>query len=151
MISRILVPIDLSDASSHALDFAARLAADIGAPAMEALHVVETPYLTGADLELTPAADLHAWAEQETRAFVDRHLESRPPGGQGSGVAVHLVTGSPAREILRFLKERPDIDLVVMATHGRGRMARLMLGSVADKVVRAAACPVITIREARSS
>jgi universal stress protein A len=149
MISRILVPIDLSEGSRHALEFAAGLAADIGTTTMEALHVVETPSLTGADFELAPAADLHAWAEQETRAFVDRQLETRR--GQLSGVAVHLATGSPAREILRFLKERPDIDLVVMATHGRGRMARLMLGSVADKVVRAAPCPVITIREGRSS
>ena len=50
------------------------------------------------------------------------------------------------RSILDYLREQGDIDLVVMATHGRGGAARLMMGSVADKVVRAAPCPVLTIR-----
>lgn len=49
---------------------------------------------------------------------------------------------------LNYLREQGDIDLVVMATHGHGGAARLMMGSVADKVVRAAPCPVLTIRGA---
>ena len=55
--------------------------------------------------------------------------------------------GAAAEEILVYLKEHPEIDLVVMATHGRGSVARLMLGSVTDKIVRTAPCPVLTIRE----
>ena len=57
-------------------------------------------------------------------------------------------TGATADEILDYLREQGDIDLVVMATHGRGGAARLMMGSVADKIVRAAPCPVLTIRAA---
>ncbi len=64
-----------------------------------------------------------------------------------------LRQGNAAQEILACLNEQPDIDLIVMATHGRGGVARLMLGSVADKIVRAAPCPVVTLRipEARES
>jgi nucleotide-binding universal stress UspA family protein len=57
-----------------------------------------------------------------------------------------LRNGIAAQEILLYLQEHPDVDLVVMATHGRGGVARLMMGSVADKIVRAARCPVVTIR-----
>ena len=56
-----------------------------------------------------------------------------------------LRMGEPARQILEYLKEQPAIDLVVMATAGRGGVARLMMGSVADTIVRAAPCPVLTI------
>ena len=61
---------------------------------------------------------------------------------------VRLVVrrGTAAPEILRYLREHDDIDLVVMATHGRGGVARLMMGSVADTLVREAPCPVLTIR-----
>jgi nucleotide-binding universal stress UspA family protein len=53
--------------------------------------------------------------------------------------------GRPAAEILAYLAEHPGIDLVVMATAGRGRVARFMMGSVTDKVVRTAPCPVLTL------
>lgn len=148
MISRILVPIDLSDGSRQAIRFASRLARDAGA-SLEVLHVIETPYLTGGDLELAPTVDLTAHAEREAQAFVERHVrpEGEPEGENVQlAVVVHLLTGSPGHEILRFLKERQDIDLVVMATHGRGGVSRLLVGSVTDKVVRAAPCPVLTLR-----
>ena len=64
------------------------------------------------------------------------------------GAVLVRRTGAAAHEILDYLREQGDIDLVVMATHGRGAAARLMMGSVADKVVRAAPCPVLTIRHA---
>ena len=57
-------------------------------------------------------------------------------------------TGPAAQEILDYLQAQGDIDLVVMATHGRGGVARLMMGSVADKIVRAAPCAVLTMRTA---
>jgi nucleotide-binding universal stress UspA family protein len=65
--------------------------------------------------------------------------------------ALVLRTGAPAFQILEYLGDHPEIDLVVMATHGRGGVARLMMGSVADKVVRAAPCPVVTVRDLESS
>lgn len=71
-------------------------------------------------------------------------------------IAAHRVSfvlriGAPGHEILTYLRERPEVDLVVMATHGRGAVARLMMGSVADKVVRSAPCPVVTIRDLHGS
>jgi nucleotide-binding universal stress UspA family protein len=57
-----------------------------------------------------------------------------------------LRNGAAAQEILRYLQEHGDIGLVIMATHGRGGVARLLMGSVADKVVRMARCPVVTMR-----
>ena len=55
-------------------------------------------------------------------------------------------SGSAVEEVLGYLREQGDIDLIVMATHGRGGVARFMMGGVADKVVRTAPCPVVTIR-----
>ena len=55
--------------------------------------------------------------------------------------------GNPAAEILDRLEEEPNIDLVVMATHGRGGVARLLMGSVTEKIIRSAPCPVLTLRE----
>jgi nucleotide-binding universal stress UspA family protein len=57
-----------------------------------------------------------------------------------------LLSGPVAPVILDYLRAHAGIDLVVMATHGRGGVARLMMGSVADKIVRTAPCPVVTIR-----
>jgi universal stress protein A len=145
IINRVLVPIDFSEGSRQALRLASEVAAAAGAT-LEVVHVVETPYLTSGGLELAPAADLTAWAEAEARAFVARHVPASPDGARAE-VVVHLVAGAPATEILRLLEAHPTIDLLVMATHGRGGVSRLLLGSVSDKVVRTARCPVLTIRE----
>ena len=57
-----------------------------------------------------------------------------------------VMTGIPAVEILQRVHASPAVDLVVIATHGRGGAARLSVGSVADKVIRGAVCPVLTVR-----
>lgn len=62
-----------------------------------------------------------------------------------------LRKGAAAQEILAYLREHDDIDLVVMATYGLGGVARLMMGSVADKILRAAPCPVVTIRASEAA
>jgi len=61
-----------------------------------------------------------------------------------------IVFGTSARSILEYAGEK-DIDLIVMGTHGRGGLAHLLMGSVAEKVVRQAACPVLTVRQARAA
>ena len=63
----------------------------------------------------------------------------------GVPVETHLVEGSPSREVVRFAEEC-DVDCIVMGTHGRGGIDRLLLGSVAERVVRAASVPVTTVR-----
>jgi len=75
------------------------------------------------------------------------HLTGDCHGGEAHPRNDRLQLGVPSSEILDRLHEEPAIDLVVMATHGRGGVARLVMGSVADKIVRAAPCPVLTLRE----
>ena len=65
-------------------------------------------------------------------------------------VTTEVIVGSPARAIIGRSAE-PDIDLVVMGTHGRSGVSHLLLGSVAERVVRAARCPVLTVREGNAA
>lgn len=144
-INKILVPTDFSDASKHALEYACMLADTTGA-ALEVFHTVETPYLTGGYMELYAAPpDYLERLERAARTELEKSLTPEQTAKYRVNFVLRL--GGPAHEILLYLKEHPEIDLVVMATHGRGAVARLMMGSVADKVVRSAACPVVTIRE----
>jgi nucleotide-binding universal stress UspA family protein len=93
-----------------------------------------------------PPESFNDTIEREVRKQLDAALTAEEQAKYRPVLAYR--TGLPALEILAYLRERPTIDLVIMATHGRGAVARLMLGSVADKVVRAAPCPVLTLREA---
>ena len=63
-------------------------------------------------------------------------------------VETALVAGNPFLEIIRYAKAN-DVDLIVMGTHGRGAIAHILLGSVAEKVVRKSPCPVLTVRQAQ--
>ena len=83
--------------------------------------------------------------EQHAKA----RLEASLTADEKQMVPVVMTTrmGVPATEILLRATEEPRIDLIVMATHGRGGVARLVMGSVADKVLRGAPCPVLTMRE----
>jgi len=144
-INHILVPVDFSSAARHALQYACELADATGA-AVSVMHVVETPYLPGAVVEMyvPPPAQLIEQLENNAQSVLDAMLTAE----QKERYHATLIrrTGSAAQEILEYLHAHP-IDLVVMSTHGRGGVARLMMGSVADKLVRAAPCPVLTLRE----
>ena len=141
---KILVPTDFSEASEAALKYACELADALNA-SIYVLHAVEDPYPGYAYTEYyVPPQEFFEAREREAR----KRLESVLTGEEKAKYKANLVlrTGPAAREILEYLEEPTDVDLVVMATHGRGGVARLMMGSVADKVVRSASCPVVTIR-----
>ena len=87
--------------------------------------------------------------EKEARKQLETLL-TRDEQGRYGAVLVYR-TGAPAQEILDYVRAQGHIDLIVMATHGRGGVVRLMMGSVADKVVRAAPCPVLTLRLSEES
>lgn len=148
-INRILVPSDFSEASRQALQYAVMLAEKTGA-SLDVLHAVETPYVTGGYMEVysAPVGYLEQ-AEAAARAELQKLLT--PEQIAAHRVSFVLRIGAPGHEILTHLREHPEVDLVVMATHGRGAVARLMMGSVADKVVRSAPCPVVTIRDLHGS
>lgn len=136
MFTRILVPTDFSKPSDVALAYARQLADSTGAT-LHVLHVVDNMFLR------VVLADPH---DYETAAL--RQLQDRVPVEDGGPTAILVVERSdePADEISSYARTH-DIDLIVMGTHGRGRVAHLLLGSVAEKVARTASCPVLTMRE----
>jgi universal stress protein A len=144
-ITSILVPVDFSEASRTALRYACTLADSLDA-SLHVFHATVNPYAAAGYTEfvalppeLANDIERNAWEQLESLLTAEEKAKYR--------AALVNRTGSAAEEIIRYLEEHPEIDLVVMATHGRGSVARLMLGSVTDKIVRTAPCPVLTIRE----
>ena len=143
-LNKILVPTDFSAASAAALKYACTLADAMHAE-LCVLYTVETP---------PPPPNLHTDGyrapeagfghERRARELLDAQLT--PEQKARYHAALELRHGDPARQILQYLYEHGAVHLVVMATHGRRGVARLMRGSVADKVVRMAPCPVLTVR-----
>src|SRR5207302_3469836 len=89
------------------------------------------------------AADIRADMETRTRAQLQKLLTDAER--ERFQARFLTLTGSPFVEIVRYAKEQ-NIDLIVLGTHGRGPIAHMLLGSVAEKVVRKAPCPVLTVR-----
>jgi universal stress protein A len=143
-VTSILVPTDFSPASKRALRYACNLAKACSA-SLDVIHVLENPFTRAAFSEMYGPlqGDVLEELERRTRAELQAQLtlEER---AKYSAVFI-LRAGVPAHEILDYLNEQRAIDLVVMATAGRGGIGRLMMGSVADKIVRAAPCPVLTV------
>src|SRR6266508_1644205 len=103
-----------------------------------ARRVFEGPFTRGALREFSPQG--RAWAEM-LEAWAVRARDA------GAKVRTVLRVGVPYREVLSEAKES-HVDLVLLATHGRGEIHRLLVGSVADRVIRMAPCPVFTLKEA---
>jgi nucleotide-binding universal stress UspA family protein len=145
-VTRVLVPIDFSPSARAALDYAAFLADRLGAE-LEVLHVWEPPGYAGPDtLALLPAGPGPPGWDQ-ARGEVRREVEHFV--GEGSArprqVRVRVEAGEPSDTILQ-VAEAGGTDLIVMGTHGRTGLSRLLVGSVAEDVMRRAACPVLTLR-----
>ena len=140
-IKTILVPTDFSDASVAAQHYALGLAKAF-ASAVHLLHVVQDPYVQPWAAEafgVSLAGVLERW-EQDARAQLEQI------GGTGApGITCVTRVGHPFVEILSYAAEA-HVDLIVMGTHGRGPVAHMLLGSVAERVVRKAPCPVLTVR-----
>jgi nucleotide-binding universal stress UspA family protein len=142
-VNSILVPTDFSAASNRALAYAIQLADAFGA-SLHVIHVLEDPFVRAGYMEmLMPQGDYLEALEQQAHAHLEAQLSVEQKTRYSTTLALRI--GAPAREILSYLAEHPEIDLVVMATAGRGGVARLMMGSIADRVVRAASCPVLTM------
>lgn len=141
---KILVPTDFSEGSRHALDYACTLAERLDA-SICLLHVIEHPFVAGGYTEFyAPPPEYFEQVDREARKRLEDMLE--PEGRQKYKVTLAQCTGAAADEILEYVRQDPSVDLIVMATHGRGAVARLMMGSVVDKVLRMAPCPVLTVR-----
>jgi len=147
-LNRILVPLDGSDLAARALPFARTLST----PETEIVlcRIVRDPMplvkLAGAlantldRIRTSRLGDAQAYL-----AEVAGSLER-----SAGRVSAESSVGSPPDEILRIARER-DVDLIVMTTHGRGFLGRVLIGSVADRVARAASCPVLLVRSKEQS
>jgi nucleotide-binding universal stress UspA family protein len=136
-IRKILYATDFSDNSEPAFVLACSLARDYGARVL-ALHV-HTPFVAyGEGMLAAPPPDF----SEELRG----RLQKVRSGDPRVPVEHKLVEGDPAGEILRVAHEA-GCDLIVLGTHGRTGLSRLLMGSVAEVVVRRASCPVLTVKK----
>lgn len=141
---KILVPIDFSETAETALYYAKELARQFGAE-LHLLHVCEDPMLLAGWPVLAGGAAPEAGEEAAAIREQLNNLFS-PADRAHLKTEVHVVVGGPTGlAISRYAMER-EFELIVMGTHGRGALTRTLLGSVAEKVVRSAPCPVVTIR-----
>ena len=144
----IVAPVDFSDPSVSALRYTASLAKVFGAEVI-LLHVVE-PFVFPAELSMVSQVDVSEIENEiETRAktslgrFASEYLQ---------GIAFRIETKiGPAAETILLVAESNRADLIVIATHGHSGIKRLLLGSTAEKVIRHAACPVLTVRHHAST
>lgn len=142
---KILHPTDFSDYSKEALDVAAVMARKFGAELI-ILHVVET--YDYAPPEYYMAADeLHKEVERRLEGS-RKHLEEMAAQMGDIKTRTLVTEGKPFVQIIRAAKEE-GADMIVLGTHGRSGLAHILIGSTAEKVVRKAPCPVLTIRSAR--
>lgn len=141
----ILVPVDFSSNSTRALDYAHTLAKRFEA-SLHVIHVCEVPSLT------TGSKDAYAVAysnwSQQLGDEAERELVKLVPKLAGVPVTTEVLFGSPARAIVSAASIR-EMDLIVMGTHGHGPLMHALMGNVAERVVRTAPCPVLTVREPR--
>lgn len=136
---RICCAVDFSEPSRRALEEAADLARRFASD-LTALHVYDVLPPTGLDLLGPPVEEAQRSAAQVMEQWVrDAELIAR------RAVRSALRIGAPAQEILRFAREG-SFDLLVLATQGRTGLKRLVLGSVAERVVREAECAVLVVR-----
>jgi nucleotide-binding universal stress UspA family protein len=143
-LKRILLPTDFSEHSAAARQYACAFADQFRAD-LHLLHVIQdlAPLVPEPGVAIPPPADYLQELEASARSLLERFLDPQPPAG--ISIVREVRHGPPFLEIVRYAKEN-DIDLIVIGTHGRSGLAHVFMGSVAEKVVRKAPCPVLTVR-----
>ena len=144
MIKKILVPIDFSDYSRKALKYSVEFAEQFNSE-ITLVYVIE-PIVYPADLSLdqmilpTPPIDFTKKSKTELEELAKEII------GEKLNYNIVIKTGKPFMEIIETAREI-DADLIIIATHGHTGVEHLLFGSTAEKVVRKAPCPVLTLRE----
>ena len=141
-LKRILAPTDFSPFSEQALRYAVELANRFEAE-LHLLAVVDNTSPLFVDPEMMQLEDF----QQQQQAGTQSRLDQQAPALDNLELLVREVrTGSPFVEIVRYAKEK-EIDLIILGTHGRTGLSHVLMGSVAELVVRKAPCPVLTVRD----
>jgi len=148
-IRSILLPTDFSDCGNYALSYAASLARAFGASII-CVHVIEPMVPTVGYSGMTeplPIADITDQLEDSA----ERELPKLAEREEVAGLKVEemIVHGEAASEIVRVAKER-NVDLIVVSSHGRTGLGRILFGSTAEAVVRHASCPVLVVKPSQA-
>ena len=142
IIRNILVSTDFSEFSTAAVEYASSFALLYGAR-IHLVHVIEPGHVVGVhNIELSSVSipsDLEAIAQEEMRKFVYWKFQNT------TNLEQVILHGEPHKEITAYAQEN-EIDLIVIATHGRTGFAHMLMGSVAEKVVRLSPIPVLAVK-----
>jgi nucleotide-binding universal stress UspA family protein len=143
-IRKILAPTDFSAHAENAVRFACALAERLGAE-LHLLHILSEIVPTGPDPLLTPVLPPEYYRESETQSRQALAKLLEPSWGTPPMVEIAVRWDSPVEGIVEYAREA-GMGLIVIATHGRTGLSHALLGSVAERIVREAPCPVLTIR-----
>ena len=140
VIKQIMVPTDFSQIAADALDYAKTLAEAVKA-SLHIVHILQEPkpVMFG---EYVPLEEYWEAVEKSAREAIGRVLKESER--EKFHATLWVGRGFPPDQIVKYA-EQHAIDLIVMGTHGRSPVTRLLLGSVADRVIRKARCPVLTV------
>jgi len=144
-ISKVLYPTDFSETALHALKYAREFTETFDAH-LHCVHVVDEAYQywTAMGPESVPvgvaAEDLLSIAEEQMQGFADEYLV-----GLKYVPVTKVLVGSPFKEVITYARDN-TIDVIVVGTHGRSGLSWMLMGSTAEKIVRKAPCPVLTVR-----
>jgi nucleotide-binding universal stress UspA family protein len=144
-IRSILAPTDFSRHAEASVRYACGLAHRLGA-SLHLLHVLPDVIVpVGPDPALVTSVPPEYYAETETRSRTALAAVFKPEWGEPASVEVAIRWGDPVEGVVSYATDT-GIDLIVIATHGRTGLSHVLLGSVAERIVREAPCPVLTIR-----
>jgi len=145
LFKKIIIATDGSKRTQNAVQTGLELAA-AQQSAVYAVYVVDTVTFTSVPMDVT-WENMYQLLKEEGEAAVGKVKEAAPAG---VSVETHVLEGNPALEITKFAKDH-DCDLIVVGTLGKSGIDRILLGSVAEKVVRIAPCPVLVIKSQKQS
>lgn len=141
-LNRILCAVDFSEPSAGALQYALALAQRLGAE-VDLFHAYQFPNYAVAD----GAVELPPYLQEDLAKRLQERLEqfAKEAGGAECKARCHIAEGVPYLEVIKAAKDQ-HADLIVIGTHGRTGLSHMLLGSVAERVVRTSEVPVLTIR-----
>ena len=151
MYRRILVATDLTESSRAALQAGLDLGRRLGAE-VEVLHVTESPiasrawYLPYSEGEGTFLRDIAAKQRHAALQVLEDQIKEAAFDQREAAATRALIKDGIPSDVIMVLAKEQDVDLIVMGTHGRKGMRHFVLGSIAERVVRDAPCPVLTVR-----
>jgi universal stress protein A len=138
----ILVPTDLSDGAEAALDYACELAAKLDAT-IHLINVIGIPVLGVPELGVALTTTMIDGLIKDNQEALDQLAAARASRAR---IGQTLLRTGDARDVINQAAKELGADLIVMGTHGRRGVSRMLMGSVAETVVRSAPCPVLTVR-----